>query len=79
MSDKIKVEVTFTAQTTYSKIVEMTPKEFEFYNAELDRAQEDRETRERHQDFFEEFGFDLADPTDWDSPELDTFQEVILR
>lgn len=73
---KIKVLVKFTTQVVYSKEVEMTRREFEFHNEMLDRAREDRESREYEQDMFDEFGFQLSDANDYDDPELDTFEEV---
>jgi hypothetical protein len=71
----MKVLVTFTAVATYSKIVEMTAKEFEFYVDALDRAKEDRELRAYHEELFEEFGFTLAEPMSWEDPELEDFHE----
>lgn len=76
--EKVVARVRFTALAVYDRNIEMTRADWEKWNKGLDKAENmgGSYLRRFHERMFDELGFQLGEPAEYEDPELDTLDDA---
>jgi hypothetical protein len=75
---KVIARVRFRATAVYDRNIEMTRAKWDEWNKRLDKAEQlgGSALQRFHDRMFDELGFKIGEPEEYEDPELDTLDEV---